>query len=177
MFCRPLSELGGGVQRERVAQRTKTGDGPLGRLSDIALVTETFPRVRVGQVNFDDRHLDRFDRVVDCNRRVRESACVQEDRLCAHRLRFVQPLTVPVSLEVYARNRMPYADAGFAYDVDRANDFLPLGVAPAATPVPTLGARWQVLLGLAFVGVGLMKLTTPVEQLRAAQQQNRKAKA
>lgn len=70
---------------------------------------------------------------------------------CLLRLRFVQPLTVPVSLEVYARNRMPYADAGFAYDVDRANDFLPLGVAPAATPVPTLGARWQVLLGLALL--------------------------
>lgn len=72
---------------------------------------------------------------------------------CLLRLRFVQPLTAPVSLQVYARDRMTYADTGLAYDVNRANDVILLGVAPAATPVPTLDVRWQAALGLALLGL------------------------
>lgn len=67
---------------------------------------------------------------------------------CLLRLRFVAPLQNGfVGLPITARDQVSYIDYGTAFDVDRANDNVPLGVAPADPPVPApIGGTFSTIL-------------------------------
>src|SRR3546814_4702463 len=69
-----------------------SSDLSLRGLPNIRRVAEFLPLVRVGKMHLYHRRRDGFDRVVKSNRCVGETARIEDDRLCAFRLSFVQPI-------------------------------------------------------------------------------------
>jgi hypothetical protein len=78
---------------------------------------------------------------------------------CLLRLQLVRPLQGPVSIGLQAGVRVAYADTGLAYDVDRGNDVVPLGIAPPAfaAAVPSLDRHRAALLALAVLALAALR--------------------
>ena len=78
---------------------------------------------------------------------------------CLLRLQLAQPLRHPVALALQAADRVDYADTGLAYDVDRGNDVVPLGVVPSfSASVPALGRARLALLALALIALAAFRV-------------------
>jgi hypothetical protein len=69
-----------------------TGDTAMRGHANIADMAESFAFVGVGQMDLNNRHRNRFDRIVQRDRRVRVGPRVEQHGLCPHRMRFVQPI-------------------------------------------------------------------------------------
>lgn len=67
----------------------KTGHGSH---ADKALVAKRFSKMRVGKVDFEDWHCDRFNRIEDRDRRVRIASGVEEHGFGADGVCFMQPV-------------------------------------------------------------------------------------
>src|SRR3546814_19172890 len=78
--------------RSFIGQCAETGNRSLRGLPNIRRVAEFLPLLRVGKMHLYHRRRDGFDRVVKSNRCVGETARIEDDRLCAFRLSFVQPI-------------------------------------------------------------------------------------
>lgn len=94
-FCAPKRaplQLQRGFQRQHVGHGTKARDRALRRHADIAFMAEGFALVRIGQVDFDHRHGDALDRVMQSDRGVGQAARIDDDGMGALRMGLLQPV-------------------------------------------------------------------------------------
>src|SRR3546814_6478997 len=92
IFRASLSDARGCVQRKQISKRTETRDRALRGLPDKAFMSEAFACVRIGQMHFDNGHIDRFDCVVQRHRGVGIAARIEDHGLRAPRIGFVKPV-------------------------------------------------------------------------------------
>lgn len=75
-----MSETGSRVQSKLIAERPEAGDASLRRRRHIAAPAERLAGLRIGQVDFDHRHRDSPDRIIEGDRAVGESPGIEDYR-------------------------------------------------------------------------------------------------